>query len=298
MKTRVSPNVKRALALCALCAVAAAALLAVWGITVPALRGQDATTPAAPDTAPTAAALPPSDLALSLQFLPDAAEITAYEPLLAKVTLQNTTRDNVKYLERETPVVLEIFAADGQCVASTLDRAVRDARGPGGFSGIQRIAPGESYTQTWAISGLYTFDTPGRYDVQLTLYAMPYGKPPQKLAQAGAAMTVTPFDRAKLEQRCEALFAPIRDYEEKEISKEACYTALYSVRHDVMLPYLDWIATRSGTRDACLALRRIGSPRALALLEMLQARTDTVGDNARKAMNRPLATSMSDIVAN
>ena len=53
------------------------------------------------------------------------------------------------------------------------------------------------------------------------------------------SLTVTPFDRAALENSCAELFAPMRDHTDvQEIPLSARTAALYSVRHDVALPFL------------------------------------------------------------
>jgi hypothetical protein len=61
--------------------------------------------------------------------------------------------------------------------------------------------------------------------------------------------------------------------------------ALYTIRHDAVLPYLsliarDWADT-SEQWPAMMAIRRIGSPRSEELFSTLTARDDEVGRAAR-----------------
>ena len=65
-------------------------------------------------------------------------------------------------------------------------------------------------------------------------------------------------------------------------------TVLYSVRHDVVLPYLDWMVREWADQYACRAMRRIGTPEARALINVLAARDDKAGEAARKALAIPL----------
>jgi len=71
--------------------------------------------------------------------------------------------------------------------------------------------------------------------------------------------------------------------------------ALRSVRHDIVLPYLDWIACQWADAETCKAIRRIGTDRALELLDTLAARDDRVGEAARKSMTMPLEVTMWDV---
>ena len=73
--------------------------------------------------------------------------------------------------------------------------------------------------------------------------------------------------------------------------------ALRSVRRNEALPYLDWMARQWGSIHACLAMRRIGTPEAEALIKALAARNDRVGEAARKAlpMPREKKNSLSDM---
>lgn len=150
---------------------------------------------------------------------------------------------------------------------------------------LVEIAPGETRSEVWVISGLYQFERPGRYTVRVEQL-----EPTEKvtvLAADSASVRVLPFDAARLEARCEELF---------RASASSSGKALYSVRHDIVLPYLDWMVREQGDEYAIRAMGRIGTPRAQALVKALAARKDWVGDEARHGLKIPLDITWWDII--
>ena len=64
--------------------------------------------------------------------------------------------------------------------------------------------------------------------------------------------------------------------------------AIRSVWHEVALPYLDRMARRHPSVDTCLAIRRIGGPRAERILQWYVSRDDELAEAAREALAAPL----------
>jgi hypothetical protein len=71
---------------------------------------------------------------------------------------------------------------------------------------------------------------------------------------------------------------------------------LLSVRHDVALPYLEWMAREYSDAYACRAMRRIGTERAKAVLRALEAHPGTIGEQARASAKLRMAIGMWDVV--
>jgi len=253
----------------------------------------------------------PPELALTLTLLtPD--EVPALAPVVARVSLHNTTADPITFVEDYTvnPFVLEILDERGVLVASTnplMQTLLQErARHAEWCSGISTIAAGKSRDEIWVISVLYPFDKPGKYELRMTCYKReePWkinaqdGEEPPLIAQDAVPLTVRPFDREALEKSCEDIFAPTDPGDFKGVLSNTRMAALYSVRHDVVLPYLDWMARAWNSSDACQAMRRIGSERAEELLAQLASRKNALGQAARQAMESPIKEiSMRDIIA-
>ena len=142
---------------------------------------------------------------------------------------------------------------------------------------------------TLVLTGLYQFQKPGEYSVRVQQFGeFERGFP--VLAEDTASVRVLPFDASRLGARCEELFRPLRTHSSSrtDIPQQVRVAALYSVRSDLVLPYLDWMAREFASRYACRAIRRVGTTRAERLLNALAARRDKVGEAARKAMKMPV----------
>ena len=236
----------------------------------------------------------PGDLALSITLLTKDGAVTAHEPLLARVTLKNQAEEvvSVEIIHR-----LGISDASGRLVAAT-----PAPPRPGNlygvteyFYGLWEPKPGESRTVIWVVSSIYQFTKPGLYTVRAQYFG-----PPREfsvLAEASAPVRALPFDATRLKARCEELIAPLRPdggkYGELEIGIRS--KALLSVRHDIALPYLDWLVRHEEDSYAIRAMRRIGTPKAQALVRALAASKDKVGRTARRGMKIPLDLGTWDV---
>jgi hypothetical protein len=235
-------------------------------------------------------------LSMQLALVPSNGTISAYEPLIAQVRLTNEGREDqvVSMGNSEKPsLYLEVRKSSGDVVAAT----PRPDADQGGWLSVTTIPPGETWSHYWVVTGLYQFVAPGEY--VLHMRDQPAGRGGKVYAEAVARVRVEPFDAQRLEARCEQLFQPIRENRSSktDLPLAARGKALYSVRHDIVLPYLDWMAREWGDRYACRAIKRIGTPRAKALYEALAARNDRVGKAARRVpkMQMPDIT-MWDVV--
>jgi hypothetical protein len=237
------------------------------------------------------------ELRVGIELLKDT--VTAYEPVVARVKVTNSAKDAVQFVlgPNNTPYTYQqIRDAKGQVVAST-SRQSRQQLDVGMAS--YRLEAGETQSKFWVLSSLYQFKEPGQFTIVLQLLwrGQALGVPPTVVASEDrAALRVLPFDRKRLEARLEEMFAPLRngDFGEMEISVRT--RILYSVRHDVALPYLDWMAREYSSIYACRAMRRLGTERAKAVLRALEAHPGTIGEQARLSAKLPMAISMWDVV--
>jgi hypothetical protein len=218
------------------------------------------------------------DLSVSISVLVEEGRITAKEPVLARITLSNRgdAPTQIALSDGRTSYLhLQVLDDKGKAVGSTpLPEPA------GGFTAAAEIPPGEDRTRLLIVSGLYCFEHPGRYTVVVQVLAPRNGLPVR--CEASAPLEVLPFDAARLDARCAELLKPCWKHSGLGELDVGCRTkALYSVRDDTVLPYLDWIAREWAARYACRAIKRLGTGRARRLLETLAARTDRVGEAAR-----------------
>jgi hypothetical protein len=210
-----------------------------------------------------------------------AGTISAGEPLIARVDLRIHTTGDVKLWS--SGVFLDVYDAAGRPV-STMPRP----RNVIDFAyGVRKVAPGETYSRFLIVTGFCQFTRPGRYTVR----AQQLGPPPELpvLCEDTAFIQVLAYDSQRLEAACDGLFTPIRKHSSFGAIPMGVRTkALYSVRDDVVLPYLDWLVREWHAEYAARAIRRIGTPRADRLVAALVAR----GDDAGKAMRRALKMSL------
>lgn len=232
------------------------------------------------------------DITLTLDVLVDDATISACEPVVARIVWTNSGDDYVSILpgsDSGRSTWLRITRPDGEVISAM----PRPRPLPGlrclSVGGPWSLAPGGTTEEVWVVSGWYQFDEPGDYvillqQLDLTQEALPV------LAETSTSLRVVAFDGTRLERRCEEVFGPLRTGRPSvtPVPISARVKALLSVRHDVVLPYLDWVATEWGEYYSCQAMRRIGSERADELLRTLATREDRVGEAARRALEDPL----------
>ncbi len=235
----------------------------------------------------------PGEIALEVTFVGCDGTVSAYEPLLARLDWHSRTAETISVrlgngVEPNTYV--EVHDADGTVLAST----PRPHPEFGGMQGGFHVAGGETYSEIWILTGLYQFREPGVYTIHFRLLDWVEGLP--VIAEETVSVQVLPFDAARLEARCQDLFAAIyrRTRSEPQVSLVVAAKALRSVLHDIALPYLDWMAREWDDRYACRAIRRIGSERSEKLMAALAARADGVGTAMEQAMRLRLETGYAD----
>lgn len=226
----------------------------------------------------------PDDLGLTITFLTGDGAVSAHEPLLARIELVNNGKEEVSF-----PLLtsLEISNSAGKVVAAIPPPEASLDFMCGGHS----LQPGEKYTKIWVISALYQFDTPGTYTLHVHWLQFQGGKLADLVAGT-AEIRALPFDEARVTARCEEIYQPLYTDRKDGLEMGLRAHALYAVRHDLALPYLDWMAREWHDTNACYAIRQIGTPRATALLEVLVKRQDETGKAARAAMTMTHKTTM------
>ncbi|MHB0935797.1 MAG: hypothetical protein ACYDCO_01245 [Armatimonadota bacterium] len=247
----------------------------------------------------------PGDLTLGITFMTADGAICAHEPLLARIELVNKAKEPVS-----VPMLtsLEITDSDGKVVAAIPPPEVSLDF----FHATHDLLPGEKYCTLWVISALYQFDTPGTYTLHVHWLQYQGGGKLVDLVAGTANIRALPFDEARVTARCEELYQPlyrnnqvftilidqqtyIVPLPKDEMGAGLRARALRSVRHDLALPYLDWMAHEWENADTCYAIRQIGTPRAAALLEALAKRQDNLGKAARSALTMTHKVSIDDV---
>jgi hypothetical protein len=119
----------------------------------------------------------------------------------------------------------------------------------------------------------------------------------QLISQNVTTLTATSAAETSLQQQCAAIFAPVHAQRDPtDFPSRARRQALYYVRDDAVLPYINWLISHGQAPDACVALRRIGSKRSLELLSNLTKRTDAIGLTARQSLQRPVGPTARELV--
>jgi hypothetical protein len=214
--------------------------------------------------------------------------ITAREPLIARLDISNESSEEIRIWS--AGVFLDVYdEADSVVATMPRPRGVRNLR-----LGARKMAPREVYSRFLIVTGMCQFESPGLYAVRAQHLA-----PSQELSvlcEDAVSLQVLPYNAARLEAACDELFAPIRKRSSSGAIPMGVRTkALYSIRDDVVLPYLDWLVRERNAEYAARAMRRIGTPRAENLLTALAARTDEAGEAARQALEMSLEPTQWDV---
>ncbi|MBI2842400.1 MAG: hypothetical protein HYX78_03280 [Armatimonadetes bacterium] len=208
--------------------------------------------------------------------------ITAGEPVLARVEIVNESGEDLTLMTGNSSAAttyFEVRAESGKVVAATPRPQLNES----GIQGAPRFPAGAIRTNVWIISALYDFQQPGLYQILVQQLERTEGLP--IMAEAASTVRVLPFDAAKLKARCEELSKPMREgtsYGDLDVSKRS--KALLAVRHDIVLPYLEWLAKEWADAYAIRAMRRLGTDQAQRLVNELAAREDRVGVAAQRAL--------------
>lgn len=234
-------------------------------------------------------------LALRIELVTPDGSISAREPLLARISIQNAgdTATSVPMGGLLHPLLrLSVRDADGNEIGGTPGR-----RGPLRSAMVWKLRPGETRTFIWVVTGCCCLSEPGEYTVRIELVACTEGYP--VIVTGESTVTVLPYDRGRVEATCEALFLPLRDPASRDTNSPSwavCVRALYSVRDDAVVPYLEWMIAQWGSTSACRALRRVGTPHARAVLDALSRRTDRAGEVVRATAGASTAPTIGDVV--
>lgn len=228
--------------------------------------------------------------------------ISAREPLIVRVDYKNLT-EKPGMIAESGLLTLQVFVMDssGTVVAGTQ----RPDMGVDILSSPMTLEPCETKSKYLIVSALYQFRKPGKYSVRVR--QLDLTREARILAEAGKTFQVLPYDRKRLDARCEELRdlgkldefmqsgathgQPSEQTQREEALRSQLWhigiKAMYTVRDDVALPYLDLMAREWSDSYAVRAMRSIGTPRAKKLIESLTARKDSVGEAARKALLMP-----------
>lgn len=222
----------------------------------------------------------PEDLTLSVELLNGAEHISAYEPIAAVVELTNVSeRPVVASLPGSPRTRIQVRDQAGRLVAVT-PRPVFTTRGSNHSTSLQ---PHETKSDTLVLSDLYDFGHPGEYQVQFQQLESTHYSP--LLAECTVEVVVSPFDEHRLRARIEELFgAPARNCR-----------LLWSIRHDVVLPYLEKMAYMWQPERSFDAIRRIDTDASRQLLADVRSKNDEVGEVARMWAQRPARPGVRDI---
>lgn len=234
-------------------------------------------------------------LALRIELVTPDGSISAREPLLARISIQNAgdTATSLPMGDLLHPLLrLSVLDADGNEIGGTPQRhgSLRSAM-------VWELQPRETRTFIWAVTGCCRLSEPGEYKVRVELVACTEGYP--VIVTGESSILVLPYDHGRLQNTCETLFRPLRDPASRDkagLPSVVCQRALYSVRDDVVVPYLEWMIAQWGAPYACRALRRVDTPRARAVLAALSRRTDRAGEVVRANADGPTAPTVWDVV--
>ena len=236
------------------------------------------------------------DIALTLVLMTTDGGIAPNEPLLARVETINFSDAAVELIagnDKYPNPSWIITNSAGAPVALTPRRYGAQE----GIVGVKTLLPRGRQSKYLVVSALYSFPSPGRYTVTIQQNAIDAQKDEPPLATASASLTVLAPDAARVKARCDELFEPFVGMgKNSQYSVGLRAAALYSVRHDAVVPSLEWLAGNLGDAYACRALRRINTPLANATLAKLAASTS---EKVRKAvlssLKRPFTDRPEDI---
>jgi len=221
----------------------------------------------------------PEDLSLTVTLSEGSKSVSAYEPVVGVVEMTNEAKEPVCVFKSDDLTTrIQVRDQDGRLVAIT-ERPIMPLDV---MFTADALDPGETLTRRLVFSALYTFSEPGEYEVRVQQFDFERCFP--VLAEGRATVTVEPFDATRLQARCEELME----------SPGGKSKIIYSVRHDIALPYLERL-TKWNNRDAYRAIHRIDTA---ASRELLARIGDWPGDalsssHARRHLDT--AVTMRDI---
>lgn len=233
------------------------------------------------------------DIAMQVELVPADGIISAGEPVIARVIFTNQSQEILSLRFPGVAGCTRLAIADSRCeIVLATPKPQPERYLDMVFSG-PTLGPGESDEKMLVVTAWYQFTEPGEYTVRVQQLEFKEGTP--VLWESSAPLRVLPLDPTRLEARCEELFQGIRKHERGDLDLGMRALALYSVRHELILPYLDWMAREWENWNTCLAIRRVGTERAEKLIQALASRRDQVGKAARIALEKPLEPRIQEV---
>ena len=248
-------------------------------------------------TAPAAHAAKTGELAMKLSVV-GRPEITAYEPVVLRQELTNTTDHDVsQQVQPDYTTRIEVRDAEGKLVCETPLQPI-----PLSFlTSIREYSPGQARLFYLTVSALCTFTNPGNYTITASEGMMGRdGSEFDAISSASTTLRVLPYDAKRLDVRSKEALERVlgrlntsRPPADKDIPFRVTTQRFYSIRHDAVLPYLAKYAENGGqfTRYAIWNMRRIGTEKARQMVESFTARQDEVGKEARNGLEMRLKIS-------
>lgn len=237
-------------------------------------------------------------------------KISLGEPVLIRVTLKNPTAKTIHLNAGadtdpdNNGIYLSVFNEKKQLLSTPAPTGTG-----GGVVGMLKLLGGQSVNQTYLATSWYRFDQPGKYSVRVQLLAprsfIQYQAPLPIRGQHTVQIEVGPKDDARLKAKCEELYGwayPFGRQAQKirrdtrikglpePMDNRVAMRALLSVRSEIALPYfVRLIEANYYSTGASLALLRLKTPRANAIVAKFATRQDNIGKAARQAQKMSLA---------
>lgn len=222
----------------------------------------------------------PGEIILSLKLEEDSRRVSAYEPVVGIVEMTNQAEEAVRIYRSDTLTTrIQVRDPRGRLAAAT-ERPIMPLDVLCIWDTLQ---PGETVSRRFLFSAVHAFSEPGEYELRVQQLQFEEYFP--LLAEGAATLVVEPFDAGRLQARCEELMQ----------TPERNTKILYSLRHDIALPYLEKMAHMWQPEYSCRAMRRIDSEAARAMLEKLSAEGGKVARGVESSAELPLEVSMWDI---
>jgi len=201
--------------------------------------------------------------------------ITLNEPVILKLSVENTTRDSVVLNlgdDFEGRFLITIITPQG----TVLHRPPRGTGNRIAVLGRVQIEPGAVYIRNYTIDEWHGFDSPGKYGIGVTpQIPVTVGDRSDTLsAETYQTITIGAADETALRRRCEELLAiafkthTVVNVDTIEKADQALH-ALSSVRDPIVIPYLARavISPTLIVQDrAAVALTRFSTPEAITAL--------------------------------
>ncbi len=230
----------------------------------------------------------PGLLSMTIRVESDGASICVGEPCLLRATFLNTTDREMNVPIELSPIPftrLTVYAGGQQRPTPSLPIREGDLH----ISSCLMM-PGRARSFLILVPGSLLIQRPGHYRIAADQLSYdPARGTFVKVAEAEARLLVRPRDQKRLEAKCHEWYRAWREGGDGPgIPGDIAFAALMAVRDDAALPYFDQLFRLYSSPMECAfeAIRRVGSPRAKALVAALAGRGDDVGARARELLKR------------